>query len=110
MTIKEKRRADWFQKIEEQRHSDISIVKWCGQKAINEKTFRRWKRTLKSEEKTNVTPPVGWCQVQTKPTTVKTASLKLVVNNQITIKLQPDLTKFYSGKPTEYAAFGTLRR
>ncbi len=89
MTIKEKRRADWCQKIEEQSHSEMSIVKWCRQKAINEKTFRRWKRTLKSEEKPNAVPPVGWCQVQSKPATVKTTSLKLVVNNQITIELQP---------------------
>ena len=64
---KERRRADWAKKIEEQQQSGLSITKWCQQKGINDKTFRRWKRNLKTKEKIQAESPVGWCQVQAKP-------------------------------------------
>jgi len=85
---KERRRADWARKIEEQSRSGLSIAKWCQQKGINDKTFHRWKSNLKAKEKIKETLPSGWCQIQTKPVAVKTAGLKLVVNNRITIELQ----------------------
>jgi len=89
---KERRRADWARKLEEQSRSGLSINQWCQQKGINDKTFRRWKSNLKIKEKIQETlaaaTPTGWCQVQTKPADEKPASLKLVVNNQITIELE----------------------
>ena len=85
-----KRRASWARQIQEQINSGLSISEWCRQKSINDKTFRRWKRILTIEE--SKTPgaatPSGWCQVQTKPSVEKPVSLKLVVNNQITIELE----------------------
>ena len=90
---KERRRADWARKIEEQSQSGLSINQWCQHKGINDKTFRRWKSNLKTKEKIQeiaaVAAPTGWCQVQTKPAVEKSANLKLVVNSQITIELEP---------------------
>lgn len=86
-----KRRASWARQIREQSNSGLNIAEWCRQKSINDKTFRRWKRILTIEE--SKTPaaaaPTGWCQVQPKIAAEKPASLKLVVNNQITIELEP---------------------
>lgn len=82
---KEQRQTDWAKRIEEQRHSGLSITKWCQKHGINDKTFYKWKHTLK----TNAESPAGWCQIQAKPVPAKTVVLKLVVNHQITIELQP---------------------
>lgn len=86
-----KRRASWARQIREQINSGLSIAEWCRQKSINDKTFRRWKRILTNEEGKNpvATAPTGWCQVQTKNAAEKPTSLKLVVNNQVTIELEP---------------------
>lgn len=86
---KEQRHAEWAKKIDAQRRSGLNMRKWCLQQSINEKTFSRWKRTLKTEKQSKPPPPEGWCQVQTKPAVEKPTCLKLVVNNQITIELVP---------------------
>ena len=86
-----KRHASWARQIREQINSGLSIAEWCRQKSINDKTFRRWKRILTIEEskKPVTAAPTGWCQVQSKIAVEKPASLKLVVNNQVTIELEP---------------------
>ena len=90
-----KRRTSWARQVREQISSGLSISEWCRQKSVNDKTFRRWKRILTSEE--SKTPaaaaPAGWCQVQTKPAAEKSASLKLVVKGQITIELEPGFSQ-----------------
>lgn len=99
------RRVVWARKIEEQRSSGLSIRKWCQEQSINNKTFLRWKRILKRERSAEaaatsqpsqpvypVVPaaPEGWYQIQTKPSAALSSGLKLVVNDRITIELQPD--------------------
>ena len=76
--------------VQEQVSSGLRVAEWCRQKSVNEKTFRRWKRNLTTEEILKVTAPlpVGWCQIQAKPTTEKAASLKLLVNGHVMIELQ----------------------
>lgn len=77
--------------VQEQSNSGLRVAEWCRQKSVNEKTFRRWKRNMTTEEILKVTAPlpVGWCQIQAKPMTEKAASLKLLVNGRVTIELQP---------------------
>ena len=77
-------RAYWQQKIEEQKQSGINIAAWCRENSLNNKTFRRWKRNLKS---TSAAIPEGWCQVQAAPVTKSTGSLTLVVDERISIEL-----------------------
>lgn len=86
---KERRLTAWAKKIEAQKHSGLSITKWCQQHGVNAKTFYKWKRTLKSNDQTNTEPPAGWCQIQAKPVSTRVSNLKLAINNQITIELEP---------------------
>ena len=87
----EERRSSRVSPVQEQSNSGLRVAEWCRQKTINEKTFRRWKRNLTTDEILKVTAPLpaGWCQIQAKPTTLKAASsLKLLVNGRVTIELQ----------------------
>ena len=63
---KGQRHAEWSRKIEAQQNSGLSIRKWCEQQSINEKTFSRWSRILKTEKRSKPTTPEDWCQVQPK--------------------------------------------
>ena len=87
----EDRRSRRVSLVQEQSNSGLRVSEWCRQKSVNEKTFRRWKRNLTTEEILKVTAPlpVGWCQIQAKLTPEKAASLKLLVNGRVTIELQP---------------------
>jgi len=86
-----RRRTEWAKKIEEQHQSGLGIAQWCREKGISSKTFYHWKRILTKEESKNpeTALPTGWCQIQAKPAVESPAGLKLVINNQITIELQP---------------------
>ena len=86
---KARHRTEWAKKIEAQRQSGLSITKWCQKHGVNDKTFYKWKRTLKTNDQTITEPPTGWCQVQPKPAATELTVLKLTVNNRITIELQP---------------------
>lgn len=87
---RENRRASWAKLVQEQNGSGLNAAAWCRQKELNEKAFRRWKRNLKPAEilSADTSLPAGWCQIQSKPAAPKTASLKLVVHDKITIELQ----------------------
>ena len=79
------RRAAWQRKIKAQEQSGKSVAAWCREKSINYKTFLRWKRNLKTK---NTSAPEGWCEVQAKPATKTIGSLKLVIDERITVELQ----------------------
>lgn len=79
------RRASWQRKIKAQEQSGKSIAAWCREKSINDKTFRRWKRNLKPKSSS---VPDGWCEVQPRPAVKSSGSLKLVIDERITIELQ----------------------
>jgi len=85
---KGQRHAKWARKIEAQRNSGLNIRKWCEQQSINEKTFSRWRRILKTEKRSKPTPPEGWCQVQPKAPVSNPTGFKLVLDDQITILLE----------------------
>jgi|WetSurMetagenome_2_1015567.scaffolds.fasta_scaffold1741356_1 transposase-like protein len=88
MTREEYRRK-WARLVRAQESSGLTVSKWCRQNGLNEKTFRRWKKELTSKtQQTTEAPASGWCQIQTRPSSEKPASLKLVVNGQVTIELQ----------------------
>jgi hypothetical protein len=79
------RRAYWQRRIKAQEKSGKSIAAWCREKSINYKTFHRWKRNLKSKSSS---VPEGWCEVEPKPTAKPAGSLRLVIDERITIELQ----------------------
>jgi len=85
----DKRRKNWKRLVDEQSNSGLNVAEWCRQKALNDKTFRRWKRKLTANSTSNIPAmPAGWCQIQAKPTAERSASLKLLVNGQVSIELQ----------------------
>lgn len=89
MTREEYRRK-WTRLVRAQENSGLAVVKWCQQNGLNEKTFRRWKAKLTSKAQAEVAASAsGWCKIQTRPASERTAGLKLVVNGQVTIELQP---------------------